>query len=342
MLRVWLTILLLWGVGCATQVEQEPEPIDPRGASLLGEAQRAYDRGAFAEALVLVDSAAHYESELPAVLYLRGLALTEMYRFDDSMEAFENVLSIDPDYPGTHFSMGNNAFLRGSFSLADTFRDAIRHYRAEETLLRDGLRNGTARAGDRQALAAVLLQIGQSYERLEVSDSARLAYRQALEVDSMHATGYARLAALEQREGRMEEALRQARRAVSLQPRSMDHKVLLGTMLVQEGRFEPAIPYLTEVAQREPWNRTAHYNLGRALLEVGRRDEGTAYLKRSDSLESLRMDTEVARMRVLHHPDDPIRWENYAHLLQQAGRRTEAVRAFNTVRYLEASSDQTQ
>lgn len=331
---ILLCMLTLVVIGCGASTEQERRDDDPRGTSLLGEAQQVYRSGAYAQTIQLIDSAATYIPDLPDLWFLRGLVLADLYRFDESDASFEKTLELDPNYRSVRFNMGHNAFHQSMYFTKDAYREALRHYRDEERLLRTIAEDGDVYDGDPRALAAVLLQIGTTYWNLDVADSAAHAYKQAIEVDSSTATAHAWLAGLQQESGDLEAALKSARRASATDPDNAEHRLLVGVLLRELGEFDEAVPHLEEAAQQAPWNRTAIYNLGQALLETGRTEDGKSFLSRADSLEELRSDIERSHVHIFQKPDDPIRWENYAFLLQQAGRLAEAREAIGVMHYL--------
>ena len=329
-----MVALLLVGIGCGSSTEKQPRIMDPETAALLGRAQQAFRQGAYAQTISLADSAAVRSPELPDPWFLRGRALGELYRFDESDAAFEKVLTLAPNHRGAQYQMGHNAFLQSSNSARDGYRDALRHYDAEAAILRNALKEDGGREGDRDALATVLLQIGTTYHNINRPDSARLAYREALDLDSTLAKGYAWLAGVQQSEGELDEALANARRAATMAPDNPEYTLLVGALLNGLERYEEAVPYLTEATQKLPSNRIAVYTLGNALTASGNEDEGRRYLARADSMEILRARIEQAHMAIFHEPEDPIRWENYAFLLHQAGRVAEARRAVGVMRNL--------
>lgn len=320
--------------GCGSPAKYERHDADPRGLSLVGEAQQAYRNGRYEQAISLIDSAAAYVPDLPDLWFLRGLVLADVYRFEASDSSFERTLRLDPLYRSARFNLGHNAFRQSSYFAKDGYREALEHYRAEEALLREAAQGGSDQEEVEKALAAVLLQIGSTYWNLNLPDSALQAYRQAVGVDSLSARGYAWLAGAQRDYGDLHDALTNARRAAEIEPDNTEHRLLLGVILREAGDSEEAATHLKEAAAREPWNRTAVYNFGQALIETGRSDEGTMYLGRADSLETLRSEIERSHVRVFQSPDDPERWENYAVLLHHAGRVAEAQEAARVMRYL--------
>lgn len=191
---------------------------------------------------------------------------------------------------------------------------------------------------DRDALTTVLLQIGTTYHRLNRADSARLYYRRAVETDTALARGYAWLGGIEQSLGRFDDALANARRAAALEPDNPEYALLIGVILNDLSRYEEAVPHLTRAARELPTNRTAVHSLGTALVATGAPEQGAVYLARGDSMELLRAQIDQAHMGIFHNPQDPIRWENYAFLLHQAGQMTEARRAIQVMRQLAAAA----
>ena len=191
---------------------------------------------------------------------------------------------------------------------------------------------------DGDALTTVLLQIGTTYHRLNRPDSARLYYRRAVETDTALARGYAWLGGIEQSLGRFDAALANARRAASLEPDNPEYALLIGVILNDLGRYEEAVPHLTRAARELPTNRTAVHSLGTALVATGAPEQGAVYLARGDSMELLRAQIDQAHMGIFHNPQDPIRWENYAFLLHQAGQMAEARRAIQVMRQLAAAA----
>lgn len=325
---------LVAGAGCGSSAEKDPLTVDPRGAGLLGEAQRAYARGNFGSAMTLADSAAIYIPDVPDVWFLRGQVLADLYRFDESDSSFKRVLEIDPHYRSARFNMGHNAFQQSTYHAKDAFRTALGHYEAEAASLRDAIGEDDPMGTDRDALATVLLQIGTTYHRLHLPDSARLAYRQALAIDSSLARGYAWLAGIEQSLGALDDALANARRALDLEPDNPEHALLVGVLLNDLERYDEAVPFLTTAARELPTNRTAIHSLGTAMVATGQEDVGAVYLAKGDSMELLRARIEQAHMGIFHDPKDPIRWENYAYLLHQAGQNAEALKAVHVMRQL--------
>ncbi len=72
-------------------------------------------------------------------------------------------------------------------------------------------------------LAIPLRGMGRAYVELGLVDSARIAFEQAIALDSLYSPAYFNLALLLEDEGHREEALRNAQKALSLDSRNLDY-----------------------------------------------------------------------------------------------------------------------
>ena len=300
--------------------------MDPKAADFLQRTQRQYQLGDYAAALTLADSAAHYAPQLADVPYLRGHVYTALNRYDAAETAYRRVLELDPDYLGTRFRMGNNAFERRRY------QDALSLYQQERSLIEKKLdADRPSSVVDPSALPATWLQIGRVYRQTGVVDSARFALEQALAADSTYAEAYADLSQLYEDEGEPELSLRYARRAVALNPEHFEGQYLLGVQLLRAAQPEEAIAPLTFAAQRRPWFHGGLYNLGQALMRTGRKEEGEHYLALADSMQALQHEIDQARISAQQQADVPERWSALAGLQLRAGRPEEAMRSLETV-----------
>ncbi len=329
---------LLIGAGCASESGREADSVteaqrralDPRAASFMNDAQRAYRQGAYHIALALADSAAQYAPDLADAPFIRGLIYSKLNRFDASQAAYEKALALDSAYRSAWFNLGHNAFLQGRY------REALGFYRNEEAAI-----EATPKA-DKQAspsqyravLSAVLLQIGRAYVKLGVADSARAFYEHALAADSSNAQAFSWMSELNGQAGDLDQALAHARRAYQLDPNNPEYRYGVGAFLVRTGQIEEALGHLEAVLAQQPWHVGAHYNLGRALMTLGRRDEAQRYLEKTDSLQQRNADIALAQLATFQYPNDPTRWRQLAGLLLNAVRLGEARQAYDVARSL--------
>jgi Flp pilus assembly protein TadD len=85
--------------------------------------------------------------------------------------------------------------------------------------------------------------------------------------------------------GRMEEAVQEFLRALTLDPHNINVRNSLGVCYTQMGRFEEAIAEFSRVIGLESNNFMSQYNLGCALLRLKREDEAEEAFSRAAELE---------------------------------------------------------
>jgi tetratricopeptide (TPR) repeat protein len=280
---------------------------------MLVKSQHALQQGGLQAALALVDSAVQRAPRLPDAHFQRGRVLAELRRYEESNEAYRRVLALNPDYEGARYNLGNNAYRQQEYG------QAVRHYRR-------GLeRHPSARTGVAQ---------GRAYVAQEKVDSARIAYEEAIALDSTHALAHARLGQLYADEGSTEKALRHSRRALTLEPENAKFRYAVGQQLLQLGRPEAAAEHLRTAVEQRPWHQGSHYNLGQALLRLDRSEEADQYLTAADSLEEVQSRIERLRSQAQNAPSEVERWRTLAQALKEAGRLEEAEEAYSVALYL--------
>ena len=122
------------------------------------------------------------------------------------------------------------------------------------------------------------------------------------------------------RKGRIDEALREVRIAVQLDPMSVSRRQSLGLHLVMGRRFKDAIAELRKAAAMDPEDTYTAVNLAQALAEDGQHAEAVA----------------VNEKAVASSPDDPFIEMMLAYIYAKAGRRDDAMKI---VRKWESSAE---
>lgn len=129
--------------------------------------------------------------------------------------------------------------------------------------------------------------------------------------DTMRAVTENDLGLALQEQGRLDEAIRQYRRAIELNPRHAASHSNLGTALAQREELDEAIAEFREAVRLHP-NDLTHRNLGRALLEKGGPAAAIEHLRRAAELQ----------------PDDVAAHIELGNLLIDQGRFEEAIGQF--------------
>ena len=290
--------------------------VDQETVSMLVESQRSLNQGALRKALALADSVVDRAPRLADGHFQRGQVLSALKRFDDAEKAYRKVLSLDAEYQGAWFNLGNNAYRR------QNYETALRYFQNEQ---------------ERHPSASTLVQIGKSHGVLGTPDSARQAYEHALALDSTHAEAHARLGQLYEEEGELETALKHSRRALALDSTNVNYQYVVGSQLFQLGRPEEAIQHLKSVIAERSWHQSAHYTLGLALVRTGRQDLGKKYLAASDSLDEQQREIERLESVAKDEPGAPDRWRTLGDAYRRAGRLEDAREAYGIALYLRPS-----
>lgn len=291
--------------------------VDDTTVSMLVESQQALKQGALRKALALADSVVHRAPRLADGHFQRGRVLTELKRFDEAKTEYREVLSLDPQYRGAWFNLGNNEYRR------QNFETALRYFQKEQ---------------ERHASAATLVEIGKAYGAVGKPDSAQWAYERALSLDSTTAAAHARLGQLFEEEGKLETALTHSRQALELAPDNVNYQYVVGSQLFQLGRYAQAIERLRPVIEERPWHQEAHYNLGQALVRTGEKTAGKRYLAEADSLDKKQREIERLESVAKDQPGNPQRWKALADAYRRIGRLRKAQETYGIALYLRPNS----
>lgn len=288
-------------------------PIDEQTASYLVGAQRAFEQRTYGMALSLLDSALQRAPELPDAFFLRGRVLTELNQPENAEAAFRRVTELDSQFQGAWFNLGNTLFRR------QQYQEALHCYRKEHEV---------------HPSSAVLVGIARAYEKLNQVDSARVTFQKAIEADVSNAEAHARLAALYERDGMLDEALNHAKQALKISPQDNNYRYLVGSLLLQRNQVEEAVRILEQVTERDPWHYGAHYALGRALVRLGREEEANRKLARADSVQARQSEVEHLRSLAKMNPDHLEPWLKLAEALRRVHRFNEAIEAYERIIFL--------
>lgn len=315
----WGGLLVLLGAvtllaGCAAKQERQPtkteqlrQTLDPNAARYMVEAEQAYKQGNYNVALAFTDSAEALASDLADVDFLRGQVYSDMNRIDLARSAYETALRKDPEYRGARMNIGVNEFRRGKL------QDALASFRGELKL---------------DPTSGLYLEMARAYAKLGVADSARMAYENAIALDSTNATAYMWLGQLYEEMGDYDKAIQYSRKGLQIKPEDLDYQYILGSQLYRMGKVDEAAEHLKLVADKRPWHQAAQYNMGQVLIRQGKQEEAQVYLKQADKAQQLQQKLNEAEEFVNRNPDDLQGWIKLGELSHQSGSVDRAIDAF--------------
>ena len=315
-----IALCIVAATGCQLQSAQTPvDQLQEAGegaAALLGQVRSAAQEARYALAIELADSLIGLAPNLPQAYYERGLLLVQLRQLEAADSDLEAATVLDPHHRGAWYQRGHVAFEQRDY------REAIARYEQQRQVIEQSPRSLQTfyEETDQLALPQIWLQVGRSYELMNVADSAKWAYTHVLRLDSTRAQAHAWLSQLLKAEGDLKSALQHSQKALYYNNGNPEFAYQLGMLYFENGDLEEAIPLLDRVVVQQPWNASAHYNLGRSLVGSGRMQEGQEHLDQVEHLQNLEQNIEYARAAIARFPDDPGRWRQLSQLLGQAGR----------------------
>jgi TolB-like protein/thioredoxin-like negative regulator of GroEL len=130
---------------------------------------------------------------------------------------------------------------------------------------------------------------------------AETEFRRALELDPGSLDAHIFHGTLLMHLGRHDEAVREGQIAVQLDPLSSNTESYLGRFLYRARRYAEALPHLQRAVELEPRNIAANYRLGDVYAVLGRYDEAVAALEKNRELipNDEDLQAEIARVYAL-------------------------------------------
>ena len=301
--------------GCVQEAPQEPlTRTDELRASLplnvqrfMLQAETAWRQGNYLHALALTDSVEKYAPELADTYFLRGRIYTDLNQLEIANAAYSTALVADEQYRGAHMNIGINYFRRGQL------RDAVGAFRREEAVMPN---------------THLYLEMGRTYAKLGMADSAQWSYEQAIAIDSTNTTAYMWLGQLHEEMGDFETAIAMSKRAVALRPESVDYRYVIGSQLLRMGEVEEAVAQLRTVVEERPWHHGAQYNLGQALMRLGEEAEAETHLALAEEAQQIQQEINEAHEAVNRDPSDVQNWLHLSEVHRKAGMYDRALDAY--------------
>lgn len=301
---------------------------NPKTAVFLIQSQDAFSQGNYLWAMVFIDSAEKYAPELADIHYQKGNIFFQVGQLEPARRAYAKVAQIDSNYRSIWFKRGNVEFADRNYTEAIAlYQKELSVVEAEEKAL------GVKRDVERYYFT--YFQLGLSYKDLGQRDSAKLAFRFALQEDSTAGEVYGEMAGIFRDEGEYETALAYARKAYALAPEDQDHNYLMGLLLWRTGAAEEAVKHLRKEIIKHPDNSGAYYNLGQVLMQLGNLAEGQEYIGLTDSIRVLNTKIKVLQITAENYRHNLMVWVNLGDACYQAGRYSGALEAYRNALFLD-------
>ena len=191
--------------------------------------------------------------------YNLAVSYHNLKRYDQAIEEYKKVLTLEADYPWLNFQAKTNFHLATLYKAEGRLEKAVDHYRQASILQPDLIEahNG---------LGITLADLGRLEEALD-------AYRKALEIDPDYVKGYNNLGNILADLGRPEQAVKAYEIAIKLKPNYAKAHSNLGVLLRNRGRIDEAIKEFQTAISLSPDDPNAHYNLGGIYDSLGKQED---------------------------------------------------------------------
>jgi TolB-like protein/DNA-binding SARP family transcriptional activator len=211
-------------------------------------------------------------------MYARGMYLLNAGASRDALPRaialFEQATAAEPSYAAAHAALAEAHSLSALFGAGPPAEARARALAAA----RSALALDSSRAEPWAAHAGLLWVYDFEWE------SAERALRRAIALDPSYTGARLNLALCLQAQGRLHEALTEARAARRIDPLAPAVSTILGRIYVNARQPDEAIRYLDEALQLSPLLDVAHQQLGHAYLQKGLHAEAIAALERATEM----------------------------------------------------------
>jgi tetratricopeptide (TPR) repeat protein len=273
-------------------------------------ADAAVDRMRLGTAQKLIDSLETVSPGLPETAIVRARLQASYGDFEAAQATYDVLLKRGVERRGIRQNAGEIAFRRKKF------RQAYRLFAAEAELYPSALAVHAA---------------GSSLDKLGRSDSSRIAFERALEIDPQYSPAERSLALWYEYEGDFEKALEHIDRALQLEPDNLEYRSTRALLLSRTYRDQEAVAALNAVLVEEPTNYSAEFALARSLRRLGQPDEADRHQSLGEEKRVVMAEIEQLRNSVDGLPTNDRVRVDLANKLRSAGLYDESIEHYSVL-----------
>ena len=229
-----------------------------------------------------------------------GVSRDERGMLDESINAFNNCISLKPNYADAHFNMAIALKNQGKLdeaieaykkSISLKPNDADTYYNMGVALKDQGKLDEAIEAYKtsislKPNYAEVYNNLGVVFQSQGKCDEAIQVYDKSILLKSDYAEAYNNKGALLQELGKFDEAMEALNKSILLKPDYADAYNNIGLTLQSKNKLSGAIEAYKKSISLKPDFAEAYYNKGVALKDQGKLDEAIDTYKKSISLKS--------------------------------------------------------
>lgn len=269
------------------------------------------------EAIALLEDATEKYPDEPYLQWQLGAAYAAEKSNGEALAAFYRACRIAPDDSHYHRQLAKSYLQKG-------FIDAALFH------VREGDKTGPEDAGAKGLLGETLLKKGEYKEALQ-------ALKQAINMNSVLFDPMKNISILWSERNEPKRALGFAEMAAVGSDQPFKGFAFFAGVLVSNGRLEDAVRNYRKALSIEPDEVSTRYELGKTLIETGEKKQGYAEMKRAvesqfkpnvslgNRFENFRLPEDALNELVVRYPDWPTGWFALGKLLLREKRYGKAV-----------------
>ena len=221
-----------------------------------------------------------------------GASAAQIGKLDQAVQAFEQIISLNPNQANAYFNMGNALKDQGKLEEAIVaYNKALAIKPDYEAALNNvvvALKN-LGKTGEKRLKKALETYNKAQALKTENSNSyfsralalqnqgkleeAIVSYNKALAIKPDYAEAYLNMGAAVADQGKLEEAIEAYNKALAIKPDYAKAYVNMGVALKDQGKLEEAIEAYNKALAIKPDYAEAHYNMGAAVADQGKLEE---------------------------------------------------------------------
>ena len=185
---------------------------------------------------------------------LLGASANQLGMFDIAIEAYEKILSLNPDYADAYYNMGV------IFQNQGNLIKAIKVYKKVISIQSDH--------------AKALINMGVALKDQGKLNEAIKIFNHLILIKPNHAEAYNNIGTIFRLQGSLKKAISSFEKAILINPNYSDSLSNLGNALKDQGKLDEAIISYNKAISVNPYDAETHHNLSFALLKIGNFKKG--------------------------------------------------------------------
>jgi len=326
-----------WGKRSAFEVQTTDSGQDSLSAEeWLNKGVELYSQGKYDQAIEAYDQAISINPQYAEAWNNKGLALRALGEYDEAIKAYDQAISINPQIAEAWSNKGVAFYNQGKYN------EAIKAY--DQAISINPQHAGT------------WSNKGNAFSGLGKYDEAIEACDQAIDINPQYADAWYNKGVALRALGKYDEAIKAYDQAISINPQDAEAWNNKGLALRALGKYDEAIEACDQAISINPKLAEAWSNKGNALSALGKYDEAIkaydqaisinpqfaeAWYNKGAALRALGKYDEAIKaydQAISINPQDAKAWFNKGVVLELLGRTNEANEAYAKARELDEST----